>query len=97
MVFKGFSQPLIGNFILPIGDLIWDLREERSTELAAVQKIIEEMEKISNDDAPPSYNIQNKKFESLIVAEANEAMKEQIASHFKPKDEEAKKSLLSDV
>lgn len=67
MVFKGFSQPLIGNFILPIGDLIFDLREERRTELEAVQKIIEEIEKIGAGDAPPSYNIQNKKFESLIV------------------------------
>ena len=51
-----------------------------------------------NEEGVPSYNIQNKKFESLIVAEANEKMKDQILSHFShTHDEEVKTGLLSDV
>jgi len=79
MVFKGFSQPLIGTFVLPIGDLIFDLREERRTELEAVRTIINEIEKIASGNAPPSYNIQNKKFESLIVQEAEAQLKNEIS------------------
>lgn len=36
-IYKGFgSQPLVGNFTIPIGDLMHDLREERKTELEAI-------------------------------------------------------------
>jgi L-rhamnose mutarotase len=31
-IFKGFNQPLLGSFIIPVGDLIDDLKHERERE-----------------------------------------------------------------
>lgn len=31
-IFKGFNQPLLGSFIIPVGDLIDDLADERRRE-----------------------------------------------------------------
>ena len=39
-IFKGlFSQPMLGPFIIPIGDLIQDLIQEREEETAAIEHI----------------------------------------------------------
>jgi hypothetical protein len=35
-IFKGFSQPMIGSFIIPVGDLIHALIAERAEETAAI-------------------------------------------------------------
>jgi len=57
-IFKGFgNQPLIGNFTIPIGDLMASLKEERSTELASIERIVTALEEIINDEAVGSYSI----------------------------------------
>jgi hypothetical protein len=58
-IFKGFgNQPLIGNFTIPIGDLMADLKNERTTELAAIERIVIALEEIINDEGVHSYSIQ---------------------------------------
>lgn len=55
-IFKGFgNQPLIGNFTIPIGQLMQDLKEERRVELAAIDHIITELDGIIKDEAVSSY------------------------------------------
>ena len=39
-IFKGLSQPLIGAFTVPIGDLMWALTDERARETAAIDHIL---------------------------------------------------------
>lgn len=59
-IFRGLgTQPLIGNFTIPIGDLMADLKEERTTELAAIRNIVTELDLIIKDEAVASYSIQN--------------------------------------
>jgi len=45
-MFKGFSQPLIGTFTVPIGNLVHRLVKERDEETAAIEYINSELEKI---------------------------------------------------
>jgi len=39
-IFKGLSQPMIGSFIIPIGDLVEKLKKERADETAAIDYIL---------------------------------------------------------
>lgn len=57
-IFRGFSQPTIGAFIIPIGDLIFRLREERREETGMIEYIVNELDKIMKDQGVVSYNIQ---------------------------------------
>jgi hypothetical protein len=49
-IFKGFSQPLMGSFVIPVGDLIHALIEERRSETAAIQYIIDELDNIAKGE-----------------------------------------------
>ena len=50
-IFRGFNQPLIGVFTLPIGQLMMDLAEERKTEIQVIKDIVNEINKIQGDPA----------------------------------------------
>lgn len=39
----GLSQPLIGTFVVPIGDLMHDLRKEREEETAALAEVVKQV------------------------------------------------------
>ena len=39
-IYTGWSQPIIGNFTIPIGELMHDLKRERDTETAALEKMV---------------------------------------------------------
>lgn len=54
-VFSGFSQPMIGSFTIPIGDLVAALKAERDSETAELEKIVEYLKKISSGDMVASY------------------------------------------
>lgn len=54
-IFKGFNQPLLGTFIIPVGDLIDKLAEERDRETKAIQHIIEELDKIIQGQGITTY------------------------------------------
>ena len=47
VVFKGFSQPLIGTFSLPIGDLKVKYEEERRIDIEECDRIIDYLEQQS--------------------------------------------------
>lgn len=69
-IFKGFgNQPLIGNFTIPIGDLMADLKEERTTELAAIERIVNALEDIINDVGVGSYSIQQESIDMSRIQE----------------------------
>ncbi len=56
-VFKGWNQPIIGNFTLPIGELMQDLIRERQEETKIMEDIVEEIDKIieKGDFQPKSF------------------------------------------
>lgn len=60
---------MIGTFIIPIGDLVFALREERSKETAAIEYILEELDKIIIDQGVMSYSLQEeiKDFDSESI------------------------------
>ena len=45
-IYKGWSQPQIGTFKLPLGDIMLDLQEERDEETNKIEDINIELEKI---------------------------------------------------
>lgn len=42
----GLSQPQIGCFVIPIGDLMWDLARERKEESEALAYVVSEIKKM---------------------------------------------------
>ena len=46
-VFAGFSQPIIGNFTIPIGELMHELAKERKTEIAQLEGMVEKLGKVA--------------------------------------------------
>lgn len=54
----GVNQPLVGVFTIPIGDLIFELKNERKRESAEIKNIIDEIEKITKEEGIPTYGIQ---------------------------------------
>ena len=49
-VFAGFSQPIIGNFTIPIGELIHELAAERKAETIALRTMVKTLGKIANGE-----------------------------------------------
>jgi hypothetical protein len=103
-IYKGFgSQPLIGNFTIPIGDLMADLKEERTTELAAIRRICEALEQTINDDAVRSYSIQQNSVDISAMQEEEikkqqEEFKQSKKKSFKAiEDEDVKQGLLANA
>lgn len=54
-IFKGFNQPLLGTFIIPVGDLVDKLAEERERETTAIQNINIELDKIIKGEGITTY------------------------------------------
>ena len=53
-VFAGFSQPIIGNFTIPIGALMISLHEERTSEIKALRTVVETLDKVARGEARDS-------------------------------------------
>lgn len=49
---------MIGTFIIPIGDLIHELKKEREEETEAIRHILRELDKVIIDMGAISYNLQ---------------------------------------
>ena len=64
-IFAGFSQPIIGNFTIPIGDLIHELAAERKIELAALKKMVSTLDGIATGEMRAS--IMAKSMRSMIT------------------------------
>lgn len=95
-IFKGFgNQPLIGNFTIPIGDLMADLKEERTTELASIERIVNALEDIFNDEGVRSYSIQQNSFDQS--REQEEEIKKQQEDYKKSVKKSVKKVENDDV
>jgi len=46
-VFGGFSQPMIGTFTIPIGELIHELANERKTEIGALRVMVKTLHNVA--------------------------------------------------
>lgn len=74
----GLSQPLIGTFVIPIGDLMHSLAEERIAETEALEKVVDAVEKyLSGEEVIQSMRQKIKVQEELenrnkLEAELNE-------------------------
>ena len=53
-VFAGFSQPIIGNFTIPIGELMIALKLERTTEIKALRTVVDTLGKVARGEARDS-------------------------------------------
>jgi hypothetical protein len=50
-IFKGLSQPLIGTFVIPIGELMVKLREKKTNRVLKATKIIRALaDKLNSQD-----------------------------------------------
>ena len=65
-IFKGFNQPLLGSFIIPVGDLIDKLADERERETKAIENIIRSLKDIIEDSGVPSYSREGNNNKQLI-------------------------------
>lgn len=100
-IFKGFSQPLMGSFVVPVGDLIHALAEERRTETEAIQHIIDELDKISKGEGVITYN-NSTSINDLPSSGSSEEKKiveeqkivEKVKNKMSTVDDEMKKPLL---
>lgn len=63
----GFSQPLIGTFVVPIGELMHDLRKEREEETAALQNVVDQVRRFVLGDKVAGY------FKKMLNAKIDEA------------------------
>lgn len=61
-IFKGWNQPLVGTFVLDLGRLMGDLREERKRETSKMYEVLDKLKKILDDPEHkiPSYGGQGK-------------------------------------
>ena len=72
-IYTGFSQPIIGNFTIPIGDLMHSLKAERDTETAQLERMVEALEKIAKGEERASF------FQKNLLGKIEEEMKSQGA------------------
>jgi hypothetical protein len=97
-IFKGFSQPLMGSFIIPVGDLIHALAEERRFETEAIQHIIDELEKITKGEGVSSYSINeipsSGSEEERKIGEESRSQIEKVKNKMVSIDDDMKKPLL---
>ena len=72
-IIQGLHQPLIGTFIIPIGELMHDLAEERIKETEALEKVVEEVKQLVNQE----FLVNSYKAQQKIEREAEEARREE--------------------
>ena len=72
-IYTGFSQPIIGNFTIPIGELMHDLKKERDTETAQLERMVEALDKIAKGEERASF------FQKNLLGKIEEEMKSQGA------------------
>lgn len=97
-IFKGFNQPLLGSFIIPVGDLIDDLATERQEETQAIANVLEELEKIIQGRGIPTYSINLDRVDSMETSTfilRNDTMKSMKNNSIKIINDEAEKPLLT--
>jgi len=61
-IFKGWNQPMIGVFNIPIGDLMLKLKQTRKEDIEEMEKVIDGLHAIMKDDQQ-KYNIKDFKRE----------------------------------
>ena len=54
-IYKGMSQPIIGNFTIPIGELMHELKAERDKETTELEKMVDALEKIARNEEVGSF------------------------------------------
>ena len=89
-IFTGWSQPIIGTFIIPIGELIHELQNERDTEIAALRHMVDSLERIAEDEERASlmYQSRREEEEQRLISEG--ASEEELAKVRDSKENRAK-------
>ena len=54
-IYAGWNQPIIGTFTIPIGELMHDLAAERKSELAALEEMVQTLDKIAAQEQAASF------------------------------------------
>jgi len=67
-IFRGWNQPMIGVFTIPIGQYMLDLKAERVRETEAIETINDELGKILSGDVMPVQNFDSGRESSGINA-----------------------------
>lgn len=73
----GFSQPLIGTFVIPIGDLMHELAEERIRETESLEYVVSEVKKMVGEE--------------FLVASRRSQLKAEIEEEERKQEEELEK------
>ena len=77
-IFKGLSQPLIGNFVIPIGELQHLQEEVFESEDARTQEIIKELENNLENVEKIKEQIKQQKVKDEAVKKAEEILKKKL-------------------
>lgn len=96
-IVMGFSQPLIGTFTIPVGELMHELIAERKQESEALAYVVEQIKKyVRGENIAASFRtkIQNKLDEEnkriegeLVKQQVKQAVKDELASKLLIKDQ----------
>ena len=73
-IYTGWSQPIIGNFTIPIGELMHDLKAERVRETEQLEKMVVALDKIAKGEQRASF------YQKGILAKIEEDMRKSGAS-----------------
>lgn len=72
-IFRGWNQPMIGVFTMPIGQYMLDLKAERARETAVIEDINEELGRILRDGAVEVQNFGGNDNNRISKAKSNSA------------------------
>ena len=78
-IYAGFSQPIIGNFTIPVGDLIHELAAERKTEIVALKNMVQTLNKVAAGEERASLLAKSMRGMMVENMEKDGASEDQIA------------------
>ncbi len=102
-IFKGWNQPLLGTFTIPIGDILFGKQAEAEEDVENLEKIVTEIENIINQAGVPTYTAasaggggasapSNQMFDDSEFKEMQKKMKAQVGKNLLNR----KKNLIDD-
>ena len=77
-IFTGWNQPIIGNFTIPIGDLIHELKDERTRETDALQKVVNQLNRIAAGEDVQSFYQKANAYNKVGIEEEEDTNDEEI-------------------
>ena len=84
-VFAGWNQPIIGNFVINIGELMVSLADERKRELYALKTMVETLKKVARREVTSSFLAKSMRSMARAKMEQEGASADAIAAFSDPK------------